>query len=93
LTRFTSPPPTYAELMTPGLYGLFFCSGEGKFYPDGTEEFSGNAVDRDGRIWMFWTEWDAERSAIGFAYWVEIVPDSRWVGSSEYEQARAQVGL
>src|SRR5687768_9414594 len=42
-------------------YGLFFGTGEGSFLPDGTEAGSGYVVDERGRVFFWWTGWDAER--------------------------------
>ena len=38
-----------------GRFAYFFLSGEGVFYPDGTEESSGHVIDESGRTYAFWT--------------------------------------
>ena len=38
-----------------GPHAFFFVSGEGTFFPNGVEESSGFAIDRDGHVWSFWT--------------------------------------
>ncbi len=74
-------------------YGLFFGTGEGSFFPNGTEESSGYAIDDRGRVFFWWTGWDAERGAVTLETWEEVEPDSAWDQSAEYRRARQAVGL
>lgn len=74
-------------------YGLFFGTGEGSFFPDGTEEGSGYVVDHLGRVFFWWTGWDAERGAVNFETWEQVEPDPVWTQSAEYRRARRAAGL
>jgi hypothetical protein len=74
-------------------YAYFFVSGEGTFWPDGTEESSGNVIDRTGRVFFFWTTWDYDRGEPAFRIWEEEQSEERWLRSGEYRRARKAVGL
>ena len=71
----------------------FFEAGEGTLFPDGTEEGSGYVIDDRGRVFFWWTAWDAERRAVTFKTWEEVEPEPRWAASAEYREARAAAGL
>jgi hypothetical protein len=77
-----------------GRHALFHEVGEGKAFPDGTESMSGGVIDEQGRVFMFWTDWDDEhgRSSV-FTTWQQIEPEPRLLESREYQEARAAVGL
>jgi hypothetical protein len=74
-------------------FGYFSVTGEGRFWPDGTEESSGNVIGPDGRVFLFWTAWDAERVAPTFRIWREQPTRERWLRCAEYRSARRAVGL
>ncbi len=73
-------------------WAYFFTTGEGTFFPDGSEECSGNVVDEQGRVFFFWTAWDAERGIPKLRIWEREDPEPRWAESAEYHRARAAVG-
>ena len=54
---------------------------------------SGHVIDESGRIFMFWTDWDAARGRPVFTTWQQVEPASSLSDSSEYREARAAVGL
>jgi hypothetical protein len=74
-------------------WAYFFTTGEGCFFPDGTEECSGNVIDEYGRVFFFWTDWDAEHNTPMMRIWEQEEPESRWAASAEYRRARRAVGL
>ena len=74
-------------------WAYFFVTGEGRMFPNGVEESSGNVVTPDGRVYAFWTGWDARRRSMIFRVWEEDQPDPCWMRSSEYRRARERVGL
>jgi hypothetical protein len=75
-----------------GPHALFFVSGEGEFFPNGIEESSGFVVDHEGRVYSFWTGWDAERDEVGFTEWEQVEPEPSWREDEEYRQALEAVG-
>ena len=62
-------------------------------FPDGTESMSGNVIDAQGRVYFFWTDWDAERQGPKLGIWRKEEPEEHWLESREYRDARAAVGL
>jgi hypothetical protein len=76
-----------------GRHVVFFEVGEGTLLPDGTEDMSGCVIDAQGRVFSFWTGWDAQRGAVTFDRWEQPELNPRWTTSSEYRQAREAVGL
>jgi hypothetical protein len=76
-----------------GRHALFHEVGEGVAFPDGTESMSGYVVDAADQTYAFWTAWDAERAGPVFATWDHVELDPRLIGSAEYLEARAAVGL
>lgn len=76
-----------------GRHALFHEVNEGTAFPDGTEAMSGHVVDERGRIYFFWTDWDAERERPRFSTWEEVAAEPAWSSSDEYLDARAAVGL
>ena len=59
-------------------WAYFFTTGEGCFFPDGTEECSGNVIDEYGRDFFFWTDWDAEHNTPMMRIWEQEEPESRY---------------
>ena len=76
-----------------GRHAIFWDVGEGEIFPDGTESMSGNVIDSDGRVYFFWTDWDAARGGPTFGTWRPVAPADDWSRSGEYRAARAAVGL
>lgn len=76
-----------------GRHGTFWEVGEGTFLPDGTEDLSGFVVDERGRIFFFWTGWDAERGEVAFETWRPVEPEPDWERDPEHRRARAAVRL
>ena len=76
-----------------GRYATFSEVGEGTFFPDGTEDASGFVVDQHGRVFFYWTGWDAERDAVVFSTWKQVAPEPGWERDPEYQRARAAVRL
>lgn len=80
-------------------FGIFFDSGEGRFYPNGFEETSGQIVTASGRHFTFWTDWDETNARVTFDWFRELEPDEMvcaaadWADSKEYRRARAEAGL
>jgi hypothetical protein len=72
---------------------IFDDVGEGTIFPDGTESMSGHILDERGRLFLFWTDWDAARERPVFTTWKQIEPEPRMMASKEYLQARASLGL
>ena len=76
-----------------GRFAYFFVTGEGTFFPNGIEEASGSVIDDQGRVFDFWTAWDAQRGEVAFETWEQVEPSPRWLESAEYRRARERVGL
>src|SRR4249919_771481 len=76
-----------------GRRAIFHDIGEGTFLSDGTESMSGLVVDELGRVFIFWTDWDAARERPVFTTWTKIQPEPALTASNEYRQARASLGL
>ena len=76
-----------------GRFALFDEVGEGTVFPDGTEDVSGHVIAEDGRVFFFWTAWDAERGRPTLGTWQEVKGEIAGAGSGEYRRARAAVGL
>jgi hypothetical protein len=79
-------------------YALFFVVGEGEYLPISTpeekvEETSGYLIDKRGRVFAFWMDWDAERAAPALIEWDERPVQPDWLRSNEYRRARQRVGL
>jgi hypothetical protein len=72
---------------------LFHDVGEGSIFPDGTESMSGHVVDQLGRVFIFWTDWDAARKRPVFTTWKQLKPEPSLLASKEYQRARAALGL
>jgi hypothetical protein len=84
------------ERIPDGPYALFWCTGEGRFLPNGEEESSGHVIVPSGEIWFWWTGWDAEARRVVFAIWEPVATDVvEWqtYPGDEYQQACAQLGL
>lgn len=77
----------------PGRHAWFFVVPEGYALPDGTMAESGFAINEQGRVFSFWTGWDATRNAFTFESWEQVEPEPFWSESAEYRQARQAVGL
>ncbi len=67
--------------------------GEGLFYPNGMEQRSGDVMDQDGRIWMFWTAWDPIRKLVTIRDWEEAAVIPALMATRGYVRARQQLGL
>jgi len=76
-----------------GRRALFHEVGEGVAFPDGSESMSGHVIDELGRVFIFWTDWDAARGRPVFTTWEQIEPEPALNASREYQEARALVGL
>ena len=74
-------------------FALFFVTPEGEDFPDGTMSESGFAIDHDGRIFAFWTTWDAERGGPMLETWEQVEAEQLWLDDAEYRHAREAVGL
>jgi hypothetical protein len=66
-----------------GRHALFGEVNEGTIFPDGTESMSGHAIDEQGRIYAFWTDWDDDRCEPVFAIWREVMPEAHWLADGE----------
>ena len=77
----------------PGRHAWFFVTQEGDALPDGTYTESGHVIDEQGRVFAFWTGWDAARNVFTFESWEQVEPESHWSESAEYRRAREAVGL
>jgi hypothetical protein len=73
-------------------YAPFFVAGEGRRMPNGLEETSGYVVDTHGRVFSFWTGWDAERGKMVFRHWDAVEPERDWLEDEEYREALDKVG-
>jgi hypothetical protein len=76
-----------------GRHAMFFVTSEGDVLPDGTDTESGHVIDEQGRVFAFWTGWDAARNVFAFESWEQVEPESHWSESAEYRRAREAVGL
>lgn len=76
-----------------GPFALFFVTPEGEEFPDGSESESGFAIDQAGRVFAFWTGWDAERAEAVLESWEQVEPEPFWSDIAEYRWVRAEVGL
>lgn len=74
-------------------FAYFLVSGEGRTLPNGIEVTSGHVLDTSGRVFRFWTDWDAERNQPAFKTWKLATPNLRWEHIGEYQLARAALGL
>jgi len=74
-------------------FAYFLVTGEGRFLPNGVEVTSGHVLDATGRVFRFWTSWDADRDRASFKIWRSTTLNPRWERSREYQRARAAVGL
>lgn len=74
-----------------GRHALFYEVGEGEAFPDGSESMSGHVIDARGRIFLFWTGWDAGRSRPVFTAWEQVELEPRMAASAEYREAVARV--
>jgi hypothetical protein len=74
-------------------FAYFLVSGEGTFFPNGLESASGFVIDEHGRVFSFWTAWDAEGERLTFSEWEQVEPRPHWERRAEYRRARAAVGL
>jgi hypothetical protein len=74
-------------------FAYFHTTGEGTIFPNGDESSSGNVLADDGRIFFFWTDWDVERNELTLKTWEESPEDAPSRPSSEYQRARAFLGL
>ena len=82
----------------PGHYAYFFTTGEGRELPGSRpdavlEETSGFVIDRGGRIFSFWLEWDPDSRRPVLSEWEQVPPEPHWRDEPEYRRAREQVGL
>jgi hypothetical protein len=67
--------------------------GEGRFFPNGMEERSGEVMDQDGRVWMFWTSWDPIREQLTIRDWEEADLVPSLTATRGYARARRELGL
>ena len=74
-------------------WAYFFVTGEGRFFPNGVEESSGDVITPSGQVYTFWTGWDTGQAVVTFRVWREEHPEPHWTRSSEYRRARERVGL
>jgi hypothetical protein len=74
-----------------GRFAFFDTTIEGRIYPNGMDETSGSIVDERGRVFEFWTAWDAGRGAPAFKFWREVDPAKE--SGAEYRRAREELGL
>lgn len=72
---------------------IFYDVGESTIFPDGTESMSGLVADELGRVFFFWTDWDAARERPVFTTWKQIEPEPALMASKEYQQARTSLSL
>ena len=74
-------------------FAYFHVTGEGETFQNGMETTSGKVMDASGRVYRFWTAWDAERSTPTFRLWEPVESEPRWERSAADKRARAAVGL
>ncbi len=55
--------------------------------PTARKKESGSVIASDGRVYFWWTGWDAEQGQPTFKYWDEVKPDSSWDDDAEYVRA------
>jgi hypothetical protein len=94
------PEAAYADMLrrlveTKGLkrYAFFFMTEEGRRLPNGLEDVSGYVVDATGRVFSFWTGWDAEHGVPAFRHWDQVQPESDWLEEEDYREALDAVGV
>lgn len=76
-----------------GRRALFHESDEGTIFPDGTEAMTGHVLDEAGRVFLFWTDWDAARARPVFTTWQQVQPEAGLLASVEYREARDALRL
>lgn len=76
-----------------GRYAFFFVTGEGEFFKNGVERASGLVLERDGKVWSFWTGWDDTRNEVTLAEWKPVTPEPAWREADEYREARRALDL
>ena len=76
-----------------GRFAFFGTTVEGRIYPNGMDETSGQVLDDRGRAFYFWTAWDTERGEPTFRIWEPVADLTSWVDSTSYRRAREAVGL
>lgn len=82
-----------AEKIPGQRFGVFFSTGEGRFFPNGEEESSGCVVtDRDDH-YHYWTKWDHWAGRAAFDGWDSLPPQNDWYNDEEYRDARRAAGL
>ena len=74
-------------------FAYFHVTGEGETFPNGMEAASGKVIDATGRVYRFWTGWDADRDQPTFRVWEPAEHSPRWERSAAYRRAREVVGL
>ena len=74
-----------AETLPGQRFGIFYSTGEGRFYPNGEEESSGFVVAEDGSHWFYWTTWQDGR--VGFKIWESELYQEEWSDCPEYQSA------
>lgn len=74
-------------------FAYFHVTGEGEIFPSGMEAASGKVLAGDGRVYRFWTAWDAGRDELTFAVWERAEPEAGWERSVAYKRARAALEL
>ena len=74
-------------------FAIFDTVGEGRFYPNGMEERSGDVLNEDGRVWFFWTSWDPVRERVTLRVWEEEELVAPLATSASYARARHELGL
>ncbi len=82
----------------PGGYAFFFTTGEGRFLPGSTdddpiEETSGYIVTNEGEHYLFWFGWNDNGNCPAITHLKLVQPDPNWMNSTEYREARQEVGL
>lgn len=82
-----------AEDLGTSEFRVFFCTGEGMFFPDGCEEATGFVITRAQRCCFWATDWDekAQRQVLINCGEVGIVPG--WWQVPESRQALEWAGL
>jgi hypothetical protein len=77
----------------PGRFATFHDVGH-EIFPNGLESTSGHVILEDGREFIFWMDWDAERGRPVLGTWEDVTDEPRRtrIGDEEH-RARAAVGL